>query len=266
VQAGDWLSKITEKYYGDVLAFPAIVNVNNADSGDAYTDIVDPNLIEPGWTFCIPSGDDMAMLVNQGAGAVDVAPDGLSKAELSNATYTLEYTQNGTAPLADGQYSEAAAPGSATMTTVSLTDNIAYGQLNGQDMAAVILVSDPGGSGTFYDLAVMVSQDGQPVNVAATFLGDRIQINTLSVENNQIKIDLIQAGPDDPMCCPSQQVIKTFELQGEQPVEISSEEVTIAATPELVGSLWGWEQTQIKIEPHGREVVVTPALQLPPAV
>ena len=244
VQAGDWLSRVAEKYYGDVLAYPAIAIVNNANPTDAYTEIVDPNVIEPGWTLCIPSGEDMVALMNEGAGSAPTAPAGLSPAELSNATYTVEYTQNGTAPLTNGQYSEAAAPGSATMTTVSLTDNIAYGQLNGQDAAAVILVSDPGGSGTFYDLAVVVSQNGQSVNVATTFLGDRIQINALSIANNQIEVDLTQAGPDDPLCCPSQQVIKTFELQGEQLVEISSEDVT-AAAPELVGPAWSWEQTQM---------------------
>ncbi|MCB0168390.1 MAG: LysM peptidoglycan-binding domain-containing protein, partial [Anaerolineae bacterium] len=32
VQAGDWLSRIAEKYFGDVLAFDRIVAANNASS------------------------------------------------------------------------------------------------------------------------------------------------------------------------------------------------------------------------------------------
>lgn len=243
VQAGDWLSKIAEKYYGQVLAYPAIVTAANTDSGDAYTDIVDPNLIEPGWTLCIPSGEDMAALLEQGTTSGGQAPEGLAQADLANATYNVEYTQSGTAPLTDGVYSEEAAPGSAAMTTVTLTDNIAYGQLNDQSAAVVVLVSDPGGSGTFYDLAIVVNQNDQPVNIATTFLGDRLQINSISVENNQIVIDMVQAGPDDPLCCPSQQVIKTFELQGEQLTEISSEIVESDETPELIGTVWQWQQT-----------------------
>ena len=54
VQQGDWLSKVTEKYYGDVLAYNLIVEANNAQSDDAYPNIADPDLIETGWTLCIP--------------------------------------------------------------------------------------------------------------------------------------------------------------------------------------------------------------------
>jgi hypothetical protein len=35
-------------------------------------------------------------------------------------------------------------------------------------------------------------------------LGDRIQINALSIENNKIVVDMITHGPEDPMCCPTQ--------------------------------------------------------------
>jgi heat shock protein HslJ/LysM repeat protein len=240
VQAGDWLSKIAEKYYGDVLAYPAIVIAANIDSNDTYTDIVDPNLIEPGWTLCIPSGEDMARLM---AMSVGTAPPGLSEVELANATYRSEWTQAGMAPLIDGEYSEAAAPGSATKTEVILTPFMAYGRLNDQDVAAVVLVTLPGGSGSFYDLHVVVSQDGQLVDVASAFLGDRVEINSIVIENGQIKVDMVQAGPDDPMCCPGQHVIKTYELQGDQLVEVSSEVVGPAGKPELIGTLWRWDQT-----------------------
>ncbi len=122
--------------------------------------------------------------------------------ELQNAEYESEWTQEGTAPLADGEYREPAAPGSATETAVMLTDHIAFGELDGQPAAAVVLVTDPGGSGTFYDLAVVVNQDGQPVHVATQNLGDRVKIFSLSIENEEIVVDMIAHGPDDPMCCP----------------------------------------------------------------
>lgn len=54
VQRGDWLSKIAEKYSGDVLTYDLIVHANNARRDDAYTDIENPDWIEPGWVLCIP--------------------------------------------------------------------------------------------------------------------------------------------------------------------------------------------------------------------
>jgi spermidine/putrescine transport system substrate-binding protein len=55
VQADDWLSKIAEKFYGDVLAFPAIAEATNAKAAvdDSYAVIVNVNLIEPGWKLCM---------------------------------------------------------------------------------------------------------------------------------------------------------------------------------------------------------------------
>jgi heat shock protein HslJ len=147
---------------------------------------------------------------------------GLGDEALKNMEYSSEFTQSGVAPLTGGEYREQAAPGSATETIVTLTGHIARGQLSGQEAAAVILVTDPGGSGTFYDLAVIVEQDGQPVNVATTLLGDRAQINALSIENNEIVVDMITHGPEDPMCCPTQQVVQTYALEGDQLIQTSS--------------------------------------------
>ncbi len=57
VQAGDWLSKIAEKYYGDALAFPWIVEAGNAQSNDDYSDIANPDLIEPGMVLCLTAAN-----------------------------------------------------------------------------------------------------------------------------------------------------------------------------------------------------------------
>jgi len=62
VQADDWLSKIADKFLGDVLAFPAIVEATNAmaASDDSYAKIDDPNVIEIGWKLCIPGSEAAA--------------------------------------------------------------------------------------------------------------------------------------------------------------------------------------------------------------
>ncbi len=60
VQADDWLSKLAEKYYGDPLAYTAIFEATNAKAAvdDSFTAIQNPNVIEVGWTLCIPGADE----------------------------------------------------------------------------------------------------------------------------------------------------------------------------------------------------------------
>ena len=56
VQADDWLSKIADKFFGDVLAYTAIVDATNAKAvaDNSYATIDNPDIIEPGWKLCIP--------------------------------------------------------------------------------------------------------------------------------------------------------------------------------------------------------------------
>jgi ABC-type sugar transport system substrate-binding protein/LysM repeat protein len=64
VQADDWLSKLADKFYGDVLAYPAIALATNANQAtDAtFAQIMDPDRIEVGQKLCIPSKDDATTL------------------------------------------------------------------------------------------------------------------------------------------------------------------------------------------------------------
>jgi|GEM_PF-5687642 len=59
VQAEDWLSKIAEKYYGDILAYPAIIAATNtkANSDASFAYITNPDFIEVGQKLWIPADD-----------------------------------------------------------------------------------------------------------------------------------------------------------------------------------------------------------------
>lgn len=74
VQADDWLSKIADKTYGDPLAFSAIFEATNAaaKSGD-YDIIANADLIEPGWTLCLPSTADAQTILDGGSVVDDSA-------------------------------------------------------------------------------------------------------------------------------------------------------------------------------------------------
>jgi rhamnose transport system substrate-binding protein len=69
VQADDWLSKLADKFYGDIFAYPAIFEATNAmaKTDSSYATIANPDLIEPGWKLCIPSLEDAQKLLGEEA-------------------------------------------------------------------------------------------------------------------------------------------------------------------------------------------------------
>jgi hypothetical protein len=156
------------------------------------------------------SGDDEAAV-----------PVELAVEALGGATYQGILEQPVT--LINGRFEgEPVVEGSATHPTVTLLlEPVAYGDLNGdgQTDTAVLLAADTGGSGTFVYLAAVAIQSGQPVNLATILLGDRVRVNSLSIDNDQIRVTLLTQGPDDPQCCPSQEETRTFRLRGDQLVE-----------------------------------------------
>jgi len=60
IQKDDWLSKIADKEYGDVLAYPAIVYFNNlkAQEDDTFTTIENPDVLEVGWVIYVPTPEE----------------------------------------------------------------------------------------------------------------------------------------------------------------------------------------------------------------
>jgi tungstate transport system substrate-binding protein len=80
VQADDWLSKVAEKVYGDVLAYPAIAEATNTRRAedDSFASIENVDVIEIGWKLCVPSPTDAQAMLNRPLETSDVT---LSPAE-----------------------------------------------------------------------------------------------------------------------------------------------------------------------------------------
>jgi LysM repeat protein len=57
VQANDWLSRLAEKFYGDVMAYPTIVEATNAKAAEdnSFAVINNPDVIEVGQKLWIPN-------------------------------------------------------------------------------------------------------------------------------------------------------------------------------------------------------------------
>lgn len=74
VQKDDWLSKLAEKEYGDILAFPAIVYYTNLKAAEdsSFTLIQNADLIEVGWTIYLPTADEAEAFLSGALGMATV--------------------------------------------------------------------------------------------------------------------------------------------------------------------------------------------------
>jgi len=131
-------------------------------------------------------------------------PDAVRLA-LGNATYPSQFVREGNVTLTDGVYEEAPEPGAASHVQVMLGEVFAFGAIgNSPRAAAVVLYTTTGGSGTFVDLAVVPFEGDTPGRAVVTFLGDRVKIEALGLEDGQVTVDLLAHGSGDPMCCPTE--------------------------------------------------------------
>jgi alpha-glucoside transport system substrate-binding protein len=75
VQKDDWLFKYADKYLGNGYAWPAIFQLHNqaaeADPTTFPDKIEDPNLIEVGWTICIPTAEEATSFLTTYTQAID---------------------------------------------------------------------------------------------------------------------------------------------------------------------------------------------------
>jgi hypothetical protein len=128
---------------------------------------------------------------------------------LQNFSYWIEDFKI-QAPLQAGAYDDPQA-------RIQLDEKFATGDLNGDGLpdAAVILIVDPSGSGTFFYLFALRSENGQLVQAAQAYIGDRQGIRSLEIVDGQINLDYVTQGPDDPLCCPSQHRLRTYRLEND---------------------------------------------------
>jgi len=149
--------------------------------------------------------------------ACQAAKQALTIDELKSGEYRSEWSAKGKIKLNDGIYQEKIAPDSATELVIKLSDRIAFGDLNGDgaEDAAVILVSNPGGSGTFYELAAVINSNGNPQHAASVFLGDRVKVEGVSIKSGKIMVKMVTHDRTDPRCCPSLRVEQEYTLQGD---------------------------------------------------
>jgi len=167
--------------------------------------------------------------------------EGELRETLSNMTYPSEWTRSGQAPLVGGLYKEQAAPGSTSNIVIRLADSLAIGSIGDQTMTALVIVTDPGGSGIFFDLYLLREQDNRWSIVDRAHLGDRIGVNKIAIERGLVGLDLTVHGPRDSACCPTERSTVYYGLQNERLVKVSAPEQHNPSPIE--GAVWTWQST-----------------------
>lgn len=172
-----------------------------------------------------------------------VASDASNATHLGDVTYRGIYDEPVT--LRDGEYEgEPFVAGGASRPTVSLVQDLILGgdlDGDGEDEAVVFLSESSGGSGTNTYIAVVAKEGEYLRNVATALLGNRVQIRTADVSGGVIALNVVQAGPEDAMCCPSQTARRTWKLEDGALVEQPVQDVGTLSLDILAGTEWKLE-------------------------
>ena len=159
-----------------------------------------------------------ALFSSVASAAQDMPPTSIGP---GNATYSGIYAH--TITLKDGRWEgEPFIDGGASRPTVGLVEDFSLtGDLDGDGEIerAVVLWENSGGTGKPNYLAVMGEKEGRLVNLSTTLIGDRVQLRAGRINNGKIELDVIQHGPDEPACCPSQKATRIWSLKGKELIQ-----------------------------------------------
>ena len=138
----------------------------------------------------------------------------------------------------EGEPAEAGA--SSRPRLVLWAPTLHFGDIDGAEgsEAVAALSSTSGGSGEFVHVAVFGIRDGALVNLGTAPVGDRIRLQSLWLERGRILMDVIEAGPDDAACCPTQVARKTYAMEGGALKQVSSEVRGVLALSMLAANEW----------------------------
>lgn len=188
---------------------------------------------------------------------------GITSDLLKNFTYVVENPDT-RIPLKDGVYV-------ADHVNSRLVEPIAFGDLNGdgkQD-AAVIIASNFGGSGTFYDLIPVIDQNGTPTQAGYDAFGDRSIIKNLQIADGRMILEYITQGLGEPFCCPTEHRLRSYLLDNGAP-HLASEQILVNPTdpaiplPDavLIDQPVMWDKLTTRLLVHGRVSQVPPEKKL----
>jgi heat shock protein HslJ len=190
---------------------------------------------------------DEAVDVRPGPVSVEAAVEDSGPAQAFNAMtgrYTGFEDITDLVQLQNGRWEGAPwVEGAAARPQVILLDGVdATGDLNGDGEAesVVLLNLAMGGTGQLlYLAAIPVDADSHSL-IPVTLVGDRVRVREIHISNGRLMLDVLQAGPQDAMCCPGELATRAWELNEagvmtEIESGIESQRLSVAT---LLGSEW----------------------------
>jgi heat shock protein HslJ len=135
-----------------------------------------------------------------------------------------------------------------------------FGDLDGAagSEAVALFGSSTSGSGEGVYVAVFGVRDGVLENLGTALVGDRTKVQGVWFEKSRIVLDVVEAGPDDAACCPTQVARKTFGMDGGALKPLSSEVRGVLGISMLAANEW----TLVEIDGQPLPAGIEPPLVL----
>ncbi len=113
-----------------------------------------------------------------------------------------------------GVFQQGSDPAQPGYVSIVMTDPVALGDLDGDgaDDAAAVIVENYGGTGQFVSVVAFLNRGGAPVYAASHFVDDRALVNAFAIYHQEIYLDAIIHGFEDPGCCPNFSTRRTLRL------------------------------------------------------
>ena len=197
----------------------------------------------------------ISVFITQAGFACDKNP---SLTGLGNATYTG--IEDVPVTLSNGQWEgRHYVEGASSRPRVGLLKDIYFtGDLDadGQEETVAILWQSAGGTGSNTYIAVMKPENDGFENISTTLIGDRVKLRGGQVDSGKISLEVLQAGENDPMCCPTQLATRTWSLNDRQLEENEMEMTGKLSLDALKGSEWLLSRMD-NTQPLAEDTVVT---------
>jgi len=130
--------------------------------------------------------------------------------------------------------------GSSRPAVGLIEDFILTGDLNGdgKNEAVVLLWENTGGSTIYKYLAVTGIRNNKPYTLDTALVGEHVQVRAGRIVDNMIELDVIQHGPGDAACCPTQKATRYWDLDASG-LHVNPSRITgTLSLADLAGTEW----------------------------
>jgi heat shock protein HslJ len=109
---------------------------------------------------------------------------------------------------------------------------------DGHEDLVVLVGESSGGSAQNLYIAVLSRTENGVTNSGTAFLGDRVRVVDMVLQNGRISMSLVEHGAADAMCCPTQKATREWTLTGSSLEQVHRVVEGTMSLSDLLGSEW----------------------------